>query len=326
MAQGGFTEFDDSSTAVSATFINQGGTTAGAYGGVTVFEGTSHAGDSTIIANAGTNGGAGGAISFISDSFGDTAHIQLFGNGLLSLLGHGPPGVAIASLEGNGTVFMGSFDLIVGVTDQNCAFAGKIKDDGQLGVGPLRKVGNGTLILRGAGSYTGGTIVEGGGLEVSNQSGSATGTGLVRVRRGRLGGRGIISGPVSIGTGAGQKAVLSPGRSAVAPQTLTLQSTLTFRDGATYNCGLNSSTALADKVVANKVMIDAGVLCAFAEAGNAILSPGTVFTIIDNTSSESIDGTFSNLPDGGTITVGSNNFQANYEGGDGNDLTLTVVP
>jgi len=31
------------------------------------------------------------------------------------------------------------------------------------------------------------------------------------------------------------------------------------------------------------------------------------------------------LPDGGIITIGANNFQANYEGGDGNDLTLTVV-
>jgi hypothetical protein len=39
-----------------------------------------------------------------------------------------------------------------------------------------------------------------------------------------------------------------------------------------------------------------------------------------------IAGIFINLPDGGTITVGSNTFQANYEGGDGNDLTLPVVP
>ena len=26
------------------------------------------------------------------------------------------------------------------------------------------------------------------------------------------------------------------------------------------------------------------------------------------------------------VTIGSNAFQASYEGGDGNDLTLTVVP
>jgi len=39
-----------------------------------------------------------------------------------------------------------------------------------------------------------------------------------------------------------------------------------------------------------------------------------------------ISSTFSNLPDGGTITIGSSSFHANYEGRDGNDLTLTVVP
>ena len=36
--------------------------------------------------------------------------------------------------------------------------------------------------------------------------------------------------------------------------------------------------------------------------------------------------TFSNLADGSTFTANGNTFQANYEGGDGNDLTLTVVP
>jgi hypothetical protein len=37
-------------------------------------------------------------------------------------------------------------------------------------------------------------------------------------------------------------------------------------------------------------------------------------------------GTFRKLPDGGIVTINGNNLQANYEGGDGNDLTLTVVP
>ena len=45
---------------------------------------------------------------------------------------------------------------------------------------------------------------------------------------------------------------------------------------------------------------------------------------INNMAVTPIAGTFANLPDGGTITTGSNTFQANYEGGDGNDLTLTV--
>jgi hypothetical protein len=53
---------------------------------------------------------------------------------------------------------------------------------------------------------------------------------------------------------------------------------------------------------------------------------GTVFTVINNTSASPITGTFSNLADGSVFTSNGNNFQANYEGGDGKDLTLTVVP
>jgi len=47
--------------------------------------------------------------------------------------------------------------------------------------------------------------------------------------------------------------------------------------------------------------------------------------VINNTSGTPINGSFSNLSDGGTVTIGNTTFQANYEGGDGNDLTLTVV-
>jgi hypothetical protein len=58
----------------------------------------------------------------------------------------------------------------------------------------------------------------------------------------------------------------------------------------------------------------------------AILPVGTVLTLINNTAATPISGVFSNLADGATITVGSNIFRANYESGDGNDLTLTIVP
>jgi hypothetical protein len=59
-------------------------------------------------------------------------------------------------------------------------------------------------------------------------------------------------------------------------------------------------------------------------APNRSLPTHKTVTVISNTSSTAISGTFANLPDGGTITVGNNTFKANYEGGDGNDLTLTV--
>jgi len=51
-------------------------------------------------------------------------------------------------------------------------------------------------------------------------------------------------------------------------------------------------------------------------------------TVINNTGAGAINGRFTNLSDGGTITATYNSvtysFTANYAGGDGNDLTLTL--
>ena len=51
-----------------------------------------------------------------------------------------------------------------------------------------------------------------------------------------------------------------------------------------------------------------------------------VLTVLSNTSANPISGTFSNLADGAIVNVNGNNLQASYSGGDGNDLTLTVLP
>jgi len=94
---------------------------------------------------------------------------------------------------------------------------------------------------------------------------------------------------------------------------------------ATYKCTLDSRTLAADQVRAKGVIIQ-GAQVLFDDRGNNILATGTVFTVINNTAATPISGVFANLADGATVIVGSNIFQANYEGGDGNDLTLTVVP
>jgi hypothetical protein len=72
--------------------------------------------------------------------------------------------------------------------------------------------------------------------------------------------------------------------------------------------------------------INSGALFSFTDLGSAMLPTGTVFTAVDNTAATPIAGTFGNLADGSTFTIGSNTYQADYQGGDGNDLTLTVVP
>ena len=69
-----------------------------------------------------------------------------------------------------------------------------------------------------------------------------------------------------------------------------------------------------------------GATFAFQGTAQGALKHGLVLTAISNTAATPIAGTFANLPDGAILTVNGNNFQASYEGGDGNDLTLTVIP
>jgi autotransporter-associated beta strand protein len=328
----GFTAFYDNSTADNGTLIANGAAVAGGHGGLTMFFDTSSAGNSTLIANGGVGTGplAGATILFFNDSTGGTAQVKVFDNGYLDLNGHNLPGLAIGSLEGNGDVFLGADNLAVGTLNSNQVFSGELHDGdsvpgGRTG-GSLTKVGTGRLILTNANTHIGGTTIEDGQLVVNNRTGSGTGSGPVQVNAGSLGGRGIIAGAVTVGTGSGSGAFLSPGKSSVSPGTLTIQSTLAFNSDATCKFILNSRRAAAGKVVANGVAIGSGALFSPADFGNSALPSGTVFTVIDNTATTPIAGTFSNLADGSTFTLGSNTFQVSYEGGDGNDLTVTVVP
>ncbi len=213
----------------------------------------------------------------------------------------------------------------VGLVDSNgftCTLSGVLG-----GIGGVTKINSGTLILtNGDNYYEGGTIVTAGILSVMNETGSATGIGPVQVNAGTLSGSGIISGAVTVGTGSGAGAFLAPGQGAAKPVTLTIQSSLTLKADATYKWKLNTKRAGADKVIANGVTTDSGASFTFKGLGEVALTPGTIFTVIDNTAATPIAGTFSNLADGSTFTANGNNFQADYEGGDGNDLTLIVVP
>lgn len=78
-------------------------------------------------------------------------------------------------------------------------------------------------------------------------------------------------------------------------------------------------------MVANGVTIESGAQFNLV-APNRKLPAGVSAIIISNTSATPIADAFANLPDGGTITARGNTFQATYKGGDGNDLTLTVLP
>ncbi len=319
---GGFVGFDGASSAGNAIFTVNGGTTPDLNGqGILSFSDGSTGANSTVIANGGTNGGKGGLVIFSEHALGGTSKIKLFGNGKLDISGM-LGGLTIGSLEGDGDAFLGRRQLIVGSDNLSTRFSGVIQDSGS-----LTKTGTGTLTLNGSNAYTGATTVNQGVLLVANIAGSGTGSGPMQVNAGTLGGSGTISGAVTVGTGSGGGAFLAPAFGTNKQVTLTLLSSLTLRADAsyTYTFKARANQRRVDLVRANKVTIN-GATIALQATIQGTLTPGTELTLISNTGSNAISGTFSNLADGAIVTVNGNNLQASYSGGDGNDLTLTVVP
>ncbi|HEY2711721.1 MAG TPA: autotransporter-associated beta strand repeat-containing protein [Chthoniobacterales bacterium] len=278
-------------------------------------------------------------LEFNDNSDGGTAVVNLslyqFGTQLpsiLSIYNHNAPGVRIGSLIGNGQVLLGAADgpatgrrLTVGSNNLDAEFQGAIEDAGK--GGSLKKVGSGRLVLLGASDYSGPTTVSAGKLIAANKRGSATGSGSVNVEGGaRLGGPGGIAGSVTLGSAGGVGAFLQPNIYHGKPTTLTMRGSLTFNSGSGYSSQLYLAGPTADQVIANGVTINTGSSFSFPKANQEGVSLGSVFMLIRNASPSPIAGQFDNLPDGGIFIAGSNHFQANYEGGDGNDLTVTIVP
>jgi len=233
------------------------------------FQDTSTAGSATLIANH------GGTIAFTGDSTGGTARVQvLFRPSSLDISAHNVPGVTVGSIGGRGDIFLGANNLIVSRNNGTMIFSGTIQDGGPFGgdgPGSLTKIGTSTLVLSRANYYTGGTTISGGGLVVRNPNGSATGSGAVQVDAGNLGGSGIIAGPVTVGTTSGLLAELSPGEKERKLEAITLLSTLAFNPVGIYRFEFNSDNAIADQVIANGVIIRTGAHFFPADLGSSIL-------------------------------------------------------
>ena len=358
--QGGDIDFGEGGDADRGTFEIEGSSVPGAGGGSAIFSAGASAGngiftidadsvsggygafgyfsyDSTgrnatfIIRGSSVADARGGKLHFADVSDGGACRIKVFGNGSLDISWHMPPGTTVGSIEGDGDIFLGGIDslygadsLIVGSNNLSTVFHGTLNDGGDGGGtgGKLTKVGRGQLILKQANEYTGGTTISAGSLIAANVTGSATGSGPVQVSGGTLGGIGTVSGSVSVGSST-SSGTLRPGIRKKLGQ-LNILGNLTFAALGGCDISLNSATRSAGVIAANGVMIETGASASISDLGTAALPSGTVFTIVSNTGTSPIQGVFANLPDNATISVGSNSYLVSYEGGDGNDLTLTV--
>jgi autotransporter-associated beta strand protein len=341
VAFGGYMYFYDQSTADNATIIVNG-TSSSDVGWSLVSLGSGTAANATLIATSGDIAGGDIGLGLIGFEGPNTARVQVYGKGyLLAYSGN------IGSLEGDGLVIIEpDGNLHIGGNNLSTTFSGKIKGDtpftspegaGDLNgacsigyneapnnqYGAVTKEGTGTLSLRGIGTYGQGTTITAGTLLVANSDVPGTGKGPVNVTGGTLGGGGMILGRVTIGAGS----FLAPASGTKTQATLTIQSILTLQADATYTCTFKArgSEAITDLVIANEVTIT-GANIQLKGKTSGSLTEGLVLTLISNTSANPITGTFSNLPDGGIVNVNGNKLQASYSGGDGNDLTLTVVP
>ncbi|WP_210168301.1 autotransporter domain-containing protein [Mesorhizobium sp. 1M-11] len=171
IAVAGHMRFDDRASAGTATIIGNGdinfygdssaGTATFSNSGAALsFNERSSAGGATISA---------GTIGFFGQATADAATIAVSRSVDISNLATG--GMTIGSLSGNGAVILGSKALTVGGLNKDDVIGGVI--GGAFG-GSLTKTGTGRLTLTGENTYTGGTSVEAGTLQIGN--GGATGS------------------------------------------------------------------------------------------------------------------------------------------------------
>lgn len=146
---------------------------------------------------------------------------------------------------------------------------------------------------------------------------------------GTRGGTSVGYGGVLKGTGTvqwlsvGDGGIVAPG---LSPGTLTVVDSLSLNDGAVFEAEIQSVDAYDQIVVTDgDVYLNDPTLRAIAYEGFE-LNQGDVFTIIDKQSDGAINGTFKDLPEGTTFAFGQGGVaRISYVGGDGNDVTLTIV-
>jgi hypothetical protein len=264
------------------------------FGSIT-FNGTATSGGYAITGNSMTSGNIA---DNSTNSFGDTISNNIALNSDANVGGT----TSVITLSGSLT------------TTHNLNLANVTLSGAVTGTGSTVTIGSGVDFTN-AGTVTfSGTITVNGELTVDGPF-----TGAVTVSSGGTlkGSGGTISGPIVVNSGG----TIAPGHSPGCLQTgsLTVNGTYQAEIGGTTACtDYDQITATSTADIANATL-RTSLVNGFTPAS------GQTFTIINNTGSSPITGTFSGLAEGATFNVSGYTFKISYAGGDGNDAVLTVV-
>ena len=200
------------------------------------------------------------------------------------------PGKLVAHKDNEGTVLVESSNNTSGTPNGQIGNAHEAKtiqlDGDKPDESVIVKKGE-TILLNGSRSYV--TVREGGVF-----GGDATVKGL------------YVSGVVAPGNSPGKIAVL---------ETFSLQNTGVYKAEI-----LNKDHY--DQIVAHDVYLKGSLDLTYLAGG--VIKKGDTFTIVSNNGTNSVQGTFKDLPEGAEVTVSGATFKISYVGGDGNDVVLTA--
>ncbi|XHR31172.1 MAG: autotransporter-associated beta strand repeat-containing protein [Chthoniobacteraceae bacterium] len=218
----------------------------------------------------------------------------------------------------SGTTTASSLTVAGGTT----SITGKATSSGTIGVASgatLKNTGN---------TISTGTLSVASGGTLNNNGAITAAVGISGV----LSGTGTITGNVFILNGG----TLTPGNSA---GTTTVNGNLSVADGAKVSLEFNSLSSF-DKIVVNGgVSLSSSLTLTLSDtflSECAALTSGTTLVLLENDGTDAVTGVYSSISyvttsgtfavSGTAFTVGSTIYDISYTGGDGNDVTLTVVP
>lgn len=271
--------FANRASAASAVIVNNNAAW-------TVFFDQSSAGAATITANSGST------VLLRDQSSGGTARFINNAGGTFDISGLTAEGTQAGSIEGGGAVMLGGKRLTLGGNGRSTEISGIVSDGGFSGGagGSLVKTGAGTLTLTGANTYSGGTTIASGTLQLGNggTTGSIAGNvvdngALVFNRSDAVTYAGTVSGTGTlVKTGAGtltlSGASTYTGATTVAAGTLLVGGSIASAVTVGPNARLGGTGTIGGLTVAG-TLAPGNSIGAITVAGNATFAAGSTYEV-----------------------------------------------